>query len=54
MLLRACVVGKFQAFFGESVFQPISPPYMSLVYTSSNGSKSAAFCAPESLTDIDA
>ena len=26
---------------------------MSLVYTGSNGSESAAFCAPESLTDID-
>ncbi|KAF9689418.1 hypothetical protein SADUNF_Sadunf01G0090200 [Salix dunnii] len=36
------------------ILAPSSPRYMSPVYTGSNGSESAAFCAPESLTDIDA
>ncbi|KAB5573648.1 hypothetical protein DKX38_000842 [Salix brachista] len=35
------------------ILTPNSPPYISLVYTGSHGSESAAFCAPESLFDID-
>ncbi|KAJ6714560.1 SUBTILISIN-LIKE PROTEASE SBT1.7 [Salix viminalis] len=33
------------------LYQPNSPPCMSLVYTGSHGSESAAFCAPESLSE---
>ncbi|CAK7335405.1 unnamed protein product [Dovyalis caffra] len=52
--IRADVLlGNSKQFLGESLFQPNSPPYMSLVYAGANGSESAAFCAPESLTDID-
>ncbi|KAJ6393781.1 hypothetical protein OIU77_023088 [Salix suchowensis] len=52
--IRADVLWEIRSlFFGESLFQPNSPPYMSPVYTGSHGSESAAFCAPESLSDID-
>jgi len=52
--IRADVLlGNSNHFFGESLFQSNSPPYMSLVYAGAHGSQSAAFCAPESLTDID-
>ena len=52
--IRADVLlGNSNHFFGESLFQSNSPPYMNLVYAGAHGSQSAAFCAPESLTDIN-